>query len=60
MYKDECVRWLRELADDVHQNGAAVMIQITRPGRRSGQSRRLAAGGLGLMQIHALRLAKDS
>ncbi len=36
LYKDESVRWLRELADDVHAQGAAVMIQITHLGRRTG------------------------
>jgi 2,4-dienoyl-CoA reductase-like NADH-dependent reductase (Old Yellow Enzyme family) len=35
LYKDEVVRWLGELADDVHQHGAAVMIQITHLGRRT-------------------------
>ena len=35
LYKDEVVRWLRELADDVHGHGAAVMIQITHLGRRT-------------------------
>ena len=35
LYKDECVPWLRELADDVHGKGAAVMIQITHLGRRT-------------------------
>lgn len=35
LYKDECVRWLAELADDVHSHGAAVMIQITHLGRRT-------------------------
>ena len=35
LYKDECVPWLRELADDVHEKGAAVMIQITHLGRRT-------------------------
>lgn len=35
LYKDECVRWLRELADDVHDKGAAVMIQITHLGSRT-------------------------
>ena len=34
LHKDECVRWLRELADDVHSHGAAVMIQITHMGAR--------------------------
>ncbi len=36
LYKDESVRWLKELADDVHRHGAAVMIQITHLGRRTG------------------------
>ena len=36
LWKDECVRWLAELADDVHGHGAAVMIQITHLGRRTG------------------------
>jgi 2,4-dienoyl-CoA reductase-like NADH-dependent reductase (Old Yellow Enzyme family) len=35
LYKDEAVRWLRELADEVHEHGAAVMIQITHLGRRT-------------------------
>jgi N-methyl-L-proline demethylase len=35
LYKDEVVRWLRELADDVRGHGAAVMIQITHLGRRT-------------------------
>ena len=35
LFKDESVRWLRELADDVHGHGAAVMIQITHLGRRT-------------------------
>jgi 2,4-dienoyl-CoA reductase-like NADH-dependent reductase (Old Yellow Enzyme family) len=35
LYKDECVRWLAELADDVHAHGAAAMIQITHLGRRT-------------------------
>src|SRR5579871_3435828 len=39
LYKDECVRWLRELADDVHDKGAAVMIQITHLGRRTSWSK---------------------
>ncbi|MEJ1161267.1 NADH:flavin oxidoreductase [Prosthecomicrobium sp. N25] len=36
LFKDEVVPWLRRLADDVHENGAAVMIQITHLGRRTG------------------------
>jgi 2,4-dienoyl-CoA reductase-like NADH-dependent reductase (Old Yellow Enzyme family) len=35
LYKDEVVRWLTELADDVHAHGAAVMIQMTHLGRRT-------------------------
>ncbi len=35
-YKDEIVPWLKRLADDVHEQGAAVMIQITHLGRRTG------------------------
>lgn len=34
LHKDECVRWLSELADDVHSHGAAVMIQMTHMGAR--------------------------
>ena len=39
LYKDEVVRWLKELADDVHAHGAAVMIQITHLGRRTSWSK---------------------
>ncbi len=39
LYKDEVVRWLRELTDDVHAHGAAVMIQITHLGRRTNWSK---------------------
>lgn len=35
LHKDECVKWLRELADDVHSHGAAVMIQMTHMGSRT-------------------------
>jgi 2,4-dienoyl-CoA reductase-like NADH-dependent reductase (Old Yellow Enzyme family) len=35
LHKDEVVQWLRELADDVHGHGAAVMIQMTHLGRRT-------------------------
>ncbi len=35
-YRDEIVPWLKALADDVHEEGAAVMIQITHLGRRTG------------------------
>jgi N-methyl-L-proline demethylase len=39
LYKDEVMRWLGELADDVHAHGAAVMIQITHLGRRTSWSK---------------------
>jgi 2,4-dienoyl-CoA reductase-like NADH-dependent reductase (Old Yellow Enzyme family) len=39
LHKDEVVGWLRELADDVHSHGAAVMIQITHLGRRTSWSK---------------------
>jgi 2,4-dienoyl-CoA reductase-like NADH-dependent reductase (Old Yellow Enzyme family) len=39
LWRDESVRWLSELADDVHAHGAAVMIQITHLGRRTYWSR---------------------
>src|SRR5215469_11117544 len=35
VYKDEIVPWMRELADAVHEHGAAVMIQLTHLGRRT-------------------------
>ena len=34
-YQDEVVPWLRNLADDCHEHGCAVMIQLTHLGRRS-------------------------
>jgi N-methyl-L-proline demethylase len=34
-YKDEIVAWMRDLADAVHEHGAAVMIQLTHLGRRT-------------------------
>ncbi|HUR43917.1 MAG TPA: FAD-dependent oxidoreductase [Aestuariivirga sp.] len=34
-YKDEIVPWLRRLADECHDYGAAVMIQLTHLGRRT-------------------------
>lgn len=34
-YRDEVVPWLRALTDEVHDAGAAVMIQLTHLGRRS-------------------------
>ncbi|WBU53032.1 NADH:flavin oxidoreductase [Paracoccus sp. SCSIO 75233] len=39
LYRDEVVRWMSELADDVHEHGAAVMIQITHLGRRNNWDR---------------------
>ena len=39
LHKDEVVRWLGELADDVHSHGAAVMIQMTHLGRRTSWSK---------------------
>src|SRR5258708_6207601 len=35
-YKDEIVPWMRRLGDECHAHGAAVMIQITHLGRRTG------------------------
>lgn len=35
-YRDEIVPWLKELVDDCHTHGAAVMIQLTHLGRRTG------------------------
>lgn len=35
-YRDEIVPWIRELTDAVHEEGAAVMIQVTHLGRRTG------------------------
>jgi N-methyl-L-proline demethylase len=35
-YRDEIVPYLKALADDVHEHGAAVMIQLTHLGRRTG------------------------
>ncbi|GIK98251.1 MAG: N-methylproline demethylase [Alphaproteobacteria bacterium] len=34
-YKDEIVPWLTRIADDVHEHGAAIMIQLTHLGRRT-------------------------
>ncbi len=38
-YKDEIVPWLRRLAEDCHEHGSAVMIQLTHLGRRTGWNR---------------------
>ena len=35
-YKDEIVPWLARMTDEVHEHGAACMIQITHLGRRTG------------------------
>ena len=35
-YDDAIVPWLRRMTDDVHEHGAACMIQITHLGRRTG------------------------
>ncbi len=34
-YKDEIVPWMKKLADECHEHGAAVMIQLTHLGRRT-------------------------
>ena len=34
-YRDEIVPWLKRLADECHEHGAAVMIQLTHMGRRT-------------------------
>lgn len=34
-YKDEVVHWMRELTEECHEHGAAVMIQLTHLGRRT-------------------------
>ncbi len=34
-YKDEIVPWIREMTDAVHEQGAAIMIQLTHLGRRT-------------------------
>jgi 2,4-dienoyl-CoA reductase-like NADH-dependent reductase (Old Yellow Enzyme family) len=38
-WRDEIVPWLRRLVDDCHEAGAAVMIQLTHLGRRTGWNR---------------------
>ncbi|NMD08529.1 MAG: N-methylproline demethylase, partial [Phyllobacteriaceae bacterium] len=35
-YKDEVVGWLKKLTTEVHDQGTAVMIQLTHLGRRTG------------------------
>jgi 2,4-dienoyl-CoA reductase-like NADH-dependent reductase (Old Yellow Enzyme family)/thioredoxin reductase len=34
-YKDEVVHWMKDLVDECHEHGAAVMIQLTHLGRRT-------------------------
>lgn len=34
-YKDEVVKWMKEMTDECHEHGAAVMIQLTHLGRRT-------------------------
>jgi 2,4-dienoyl-CoA reductase-like NADH-dependent reductase (Old Yellow Enzyme family)/thioredoxin reductase len=34
-WQDEVVKWMRELTDAVHEQGAAIMIQLTHLGRRT-------------------------
>ncbi|WP_369395376.1 hypothetical protein AB5J72_43770 [Streptomyces sp. CG1] len=36
LWKDETEPWLRRLADEVHEQGAAVMTQLTHLGHRAG------------------------
>ena len=38
-YKDEVVPWIKELTDELHDHGCAVMIQLTHLGRRTGWSK---------------------
>ncbi|NVK39838.1 MAG: NADH:flavin oxidoreductase [Oceanospirillaceae bacterium] len=35
VYKDEVVPWMKDLTDAVHEEGAAIMIQLTHLGRRT-------------------------
>ncbi|HEX4982323.1 MAG TPA: N-methylproline demethylase, partial [Ilumatobacteraceae bacterium] len=35
-YSDEIVPWIRRMTDEVHEHGAACMIQLTHLGRRTG------------------------
>jgi len=36
LFRDEVVPWFAEMADAVHEHGAAIMVQITHLGRRTG------------------------
>lgn len=55
-YKDEVVPWMRRIADDCHEAGAAVMIQLTHLGRRTrwdkGDWLPVLAAGLGREPSH--------
>lgn len=35
VYKDEIVPWMKQMTDEVHEHGAAIMIQLTHLGRRT-------------------------
>jgi 2,4-dienoyl-CoA reductase-like NADH-dependent reductase (Old Yellow Enzyme family) len=35
-YRDEIVPWIRRMTDEIHEHGAACMIQLTHLGRRTG------------------------
>jgi 2,4-dienoyl-CoA reductase-like NADH-dependent reductase (Old Yellow Enzyme family) len=37
-YRDEIVPWIRAMTDEIHEHGAAAMIQISHLGRRTGWS----------------------
>ncbi|MFJ6661264.1 FAD-dependent oxidoreductase [Streptomyces sp. NPDC091377] len=52
LYSDDIVPWLRRLADDVHEAGAAVMCQVTHLGRRTSN---YAGDWLPLVSASALR-----
>lgn len=38
LYKDEIVSWIQRLCDEVHEQGAAVMCQVTHLGRRTSNA----------------------
>ncbi len=38
-YRDEVVPWIKNLTDELHDHGCAVMIQLTHLGRRTGWSK---------------------
>ena len=39
LHRDEVVGWLKKMTDEVHDQGTAVMIQLTHLGRRTGWSK---------------------